>query len=50
MPTHPDFSDLDGILKQVNGRGVLDWGDGIYIRVIAERLFTFARYIERVPG
>jgi hypothetical protein len=47
---HPDFGELDGILKEINGRGVLDWGDGVYIRVLADKLFTFARHPEQFPG
>ena len=47
---HPDFMELDGILKEVNGRGVLDWGDGIYIRIVADKLFSFARHPEQFPG
>jgi hypothetical protein len=43
----PDFKELDRTLQEAVGRGVLDWGDGIYIRIVADRFYTFARYPER---
>jgi len=44
------FEALDEILKMENGKGVMDWGDGIYIRLIADRFYTFARYPEQFPA
>jgi hypothetical protein len=47
-PGMPDFERLDRVLKDgTNGRGVLDWGEGIYIQIAADRFYTFARYPER---
>jgi uncharacterized pyridoxamine 5'-phosphate oxidase family protein len=49
-PDHPDFEALEKILHETGGGSVLEWGEGLYLRVVAERLFTFARYPERLPG
>ena len=50
VPHDPEFDSVDGILKQESGKGVLDWGDGIYIRILADRFYTFARCPEQFPG
>jgi hypothetical protein len=47
-PDYPAFAELDGILKREIGESVKDWGDGVYIRVIAERMFTFAYHPEQL--
>ena len=49
-PHHPDFEVLDEILREVGGGSVLGWGEGVYLRVEAQTLYTFARYPERFPG
>ncbi len=43
---HPDFP----ALEEAFGGSVLDWGEGVYLRVEAGRLFTFARRPELFPG
>lgn len=46
-PESSDFDELVGLQLEHNGGDVRDWGDPLYIRVNAERLYTFARYPER---
>ena len=46
---HPDFAALDELQVQCGGGSVTGWsGDGVYLRVEAERMFTYAREPERV--
>jgi hypothetical protein len=46
---HPDFAELDELQMQCGGGSVTGWsGDGVYLRVEAERMFTYAREPERV--
>lgn len=49
-PDHPDFPVLEEILRESGGGSVLEWGEGVYVRVEAEKLYTFARYPGRFPG
>lgn len=49
-PNHADFEALDELLARYSSskQGVLSWGeDGLYIRIEAQTLVTFARYPER---
>ena len=46
---HPDFEALEDVFRESGGGSVLDWGEGVYLRVEAEKLYTFARYPERFP-
>ena len=39
---HPDFMALEGIQRDLTGSSVLDWGEGIYLRVRAEAMYTYA--------
>jgi hypothetical protein len=43
----PVFADLEKVQKESTGQTVRDWGEGVYIRVFADRLYTFARHPER---
>ena len=47
---HPDFQRLEDVFRASGCGSVLDWGEGVYLRVEAEKLFTFARYPERFPA
>ena len=47
---HPDFPLLEEVFREFGGGSVLDWGEGVYLRVEAEKLFTFVRHPERVAG
>ena len=46
----PDFATLEALQREANGTSVRDWGDdGVYLRVIAIALYTYAREPERYP-
>ena len=47
-PDHPDFGTLEEVFVASGGEGVLNWGEGVYLRVEAERLYTFARHPQRL--
>ena len=49
-PDHPDFAILEEVFVASGGEGVLTWGEGVYLRVEAERFYTFARHPDRLPG
>lgn len=49
-PDHADFEQLEAMQRESNGEGVLEWGEGVYLRVEAERFYTFARYPEQFPA
>jgi hypothetical protein len=41
---HPDFAELDALQVESGGSSVSEWsGDGVYLRLGAERVFTYAR-------
>jgi hypothetical protein len=42
---HPDFDELDALEREHVGESVLDWGEGVYLRVEAAVLYTFARHL-----
>jgi hypothetical protein len=45
---HPDFGELDELQVQCGGGSVREWsGDGVYLCVAADRVFTYAREPER---
>ena len=48
-PDHPDFPILEGTFQESGGGSVLEWGEGVYVRVEAAKLYTFARHPERFP-
>lgn len=45
-PDHPDFGELDALERDHAGVSVLDWGEGVYLRVEAAVLYTFARHLK----
>lgn len=47
---HPDFPPLEEALRGSGGGSVLQWVEGVYLRVEAEKLYTFARHPERFTG
>ncbi len=49
-PGHPDFGALEEVFRELGGGSVLDWGEGVYLRIEAQKLYTFAWYPERFPG
>jgi len=47
----PDFAALESLQRAANGTSVRDWGDdGVYLRVTAHALYTYARQPERYPS
>ena len=46
---HPDFAALEQQQRAINGQSPRDWGEGIYLRVDADVIYTFARFPERFP-
>jgi len=47
---HADFATLDDLHHESAGNSVQDWGEGVYLRIDADTLYTFARHPERYPG
>lgn len=47
---HPDFAAVEAMQREANGQSVRDWGEGIYLRVEAETIVTFARYPDQFPS
>jgi hypothetical protein len=47
---HPDFAAVEEMQRAANGSSVRDWGEGVYLRVEAETLVTFARYPDQFPA
>ena len=47
---HTDFPPLEQLFRESGGGSVLDWGEGVYVRVEAGKLYTFARYPDRFGG
>ena len=46
---HADFAALETMQRAASGSSVHDWGEGVYLRVEAETLVTYARYPEQFP-
>jgi len=48
-PDHTDFPALEETFGGAGGGSVLEWREGVYVRVEAEKLYTFARHPGRFP-
>ncbi len=48
-PEHRDFAELVALQEENCGSSVLDWGEGVYLRVRADVLYTYARQPEIYP-
>ncbi len=46
-PDHPDFSPIEAFQQEQMGTSVLNWGEGVFLQVSPQALYTFARYPER---
>lgn len=49
----PEFDLLDGLYQEQAGDSIRTWGSGddaLYLRIEPDRLFTFARYPDRLPA
>ena len=42
-PDNPDFATLDNLYQASGGSSVLTWGEGIYLRVEPDVIYTYAR-------
>jgi hypothetical protein len=47
---HSDFAPLEAMQRAASGSSVNDWGEGVYLRVEAETLVTYARYPDQFPS
>jgi hypothetical protein len=49
---HPEFATIEEIHRSETGESVRNWGkqgEGVFLRVEADRLYTYARYPEALP-
>ena len=48
---HPDVGEIDAIFRDHYGSSAFDWsGRGVYVRLDADRFFTYSRTPEAFPG
>lgn len=43
-PDHPDFETLEELLRTYNNASVSGWGEGIYLHIHAETIYTYIRH------
>ncbi|HBY98072.1 MAG: pyridoxamine 5'-phosphate oxidase family protein [Ardenticatenaceae bacterium] len=48
-PEHPKFATLEALHRERSGQSVRDWGEGVYLRVDPEVIYTFARHPAQYP-
>jgi hypothetical protein len=47
---YPDFGEVDALQAESGAESPREWsGDAVYLRLEADRLFTYAREPERYP-
>lgn len=46
---HEEFETLEALQRESSGQSVRTWGEGVYLRMEADVVYTFARYPERYP-
>ena len=46
----PDFAALERLQRDADGTSVRNWGDGVFLRVTATALYTYARQPDRYPA
>ncbi len=47
---HPEVAEIDGIFREHYGGSAFDWSaEGVYVRLDADRFFTYSRTPERFP-
>lgn len=49
--SNPEFAPVDAVLQETSEGSVLDWGggEGLYLRVDPDVIYTFVRYPDRFP-
>ncbi len=50
LPEQPDFGELDALEREHAGVSVLEWGEGVYLGIEAEVLYTFAKHLKKDSG
>ncbi len=48
-PDHPAFAELDG-LQRAYGESPSEWDEGVFLKVEAQALYTYASDSQRYPG
>ncbi len=49
-PGEPEFDALEALHREVVGVSVREWGEGVYLRVDPDVVYTYAREPEQYPG
>ncbi len=47
QPNQPNFADLETLQQEATGTSVREWGEGVFLQITPETLFTYARDIDR---
>jgi hypothetical protein len=48
---HPDVAEIDAVFRDHYGSSAFDWSErGVYVRLDADRFFTYSRTPEAFPG
>jgi hypothetical protein len=48
---HPDVGEIDGMFREHYGGSALDWSEhGVYVRLDADRFYTYSRTRGEFPG
>lgn len=45
-PNHPIFADVDTLQREITGKSVQEWGEGVFLQITPKTLFTYARDID----
>ena len=48
-PESSDFTVLDALQQEATGESVLSWGEGVFLRIDPDVLYSYARYPESFP-
>jgi len=48
-PESPDFAALDALHQETAGESVQNWGEGVYLRIDPDVMYSYARYPESFP-
>jgi hypothetical protein len=46
QPNQPSFADLETLQQGATGTSVREWGEGVYLQITSNTLFTYARDID----
>jgi hypothetical protein len=45
-PNQPNFADLETLQQKATGTSVREWGEGVFLQITSNTLFTYARDID----